>query len=284
MTDIAERIVETNGYSTFLWDTGVEGTDAGKDTVILLHGGGPGANAKSNWHGFVPEIADRYRVIAPDLVGYGRTDHPEEMPTSLTGWIRIRVEQVLAVMDGLGIERAHLVGNSMGGAVAMHLVMTAPDRFARISLMGSAGGQSRPTPEVIRMVTFYKDPSISALENLTKWFVYDEHALGRSIEEIVAERHREVMRPEVRRSFECFFSSSPTEMAVPPSALRRMPHPFLIVHGREDRFVTPDSSVFLQQHLPNAQLHIFDHCGHWVQIERRRSYAALLLDFLADKY
>jgi 2-hydroxymuconate-semialdehyde hydrolase len=280
MTEIAERLVDSNEYSTFLLGSGDEGGEA----VILLHGGGPGASAVSNWTEFVPELTGTYRVIAPDLVGYGRTDHPEDMPKSLTGWIRMRVDQVLAMMDSLGIARAHLVGNSMGGSVAMHLVMTAPERFGRISLMGSAGGESEPTPEVIRMVTFYKDPSINALENLTKWFVYDERALGESISTIVKQRHKEIMRPEVRRSYECFFSSSPAEMAVPPSSLRRMPHPFLIVHGREDRFVTPESSVYLQKHLPNAQLHIFDHCGHWVQIERRRSYGALLRDFLADAY
>ncbi|MFI0406136.1 alpha/beta fold hydrolase [Actinomadura sp. 3N508] len=283
MTEIAERTVETNGYSTLLLDGG-GGERAHPETVILLHGGGPGANASSNWRGFIPELAGDYRVLAPDLVGYGRTDHPEDMPRSLTGWMRMRVDQVLAMMDALGIDKAHLVGNSMGGALAMHLTMTAPERFVRVSLMGSAGGESHPTPEVIRMVSFYKDPSISSLENLTKWFVHDETALGESLTAIVEQRYREVMRPEVRRSYECFFSSPPTEMAVPPSALRRMPHPFLIVHGREDRFVLPESSVYLQRHLPNAQLHIFDHCGHWVQIERARGYAALLRDFLTDSY
>lgn len=277
---MTERTVETDGYSTFFLESG----DENRETVILLHGGGPGANAVSNWSGFIPALSDDYHVLAPDLVGYGRTDHPEDMPGSLTGWMRMRVEQVLALMDVRGVERAHLVGNSMGGALAMHLVMTAPERFARISLMGSAGGHSQPTPEVMRMVSFYKDPTISALENLTKWFVHDEDALGTSISEITETRYKEVMRPEVRRSFERFFSSSPAEMAVPPSALRRMPHPFLVVHGREDRFVTPDSSVYLQQHLPNAQLHIFPHCGHWVQIERASDYAALLRGFLTDTF
>lgn len=280
MTEISERVVSTNGYTTAF----LEGGSPDADAIILLHGGGPGATAASNWRDFIPTLSDDYHLLAPDLVGYGRTDHPEHMPSSLTGWIRMRVDQVLSLMDAHGIERAHLVGNSMGGAVAMHLVMTAPERFDRISLMGSAGGKAEPTVEVIKMVSFYKDPSLSALENLTKWFVYDENALGESIESIVTTRYQEVMRPEVRRSFECFFSSPPSEMAVPPSALRRMPHPFLVVHGREDRFLGLESSVYLQQHLPNAQLHIFNHCGHWVQIEKRDSYAALLRSFLADQF
>ncbi|GII62087.1 2,6-dioxo-6-phenylhexa-3-enoate hydrolase [Sphaerisporangium krabiense] len=276
MAETTERTVTTNGYSTFFLDSG----DEAKEAVILLHGGGPGANAASNWRGFVPALSDEYRVLAPDLVGYGRTDHPEDMPSSLIGWLRMRVDQVLALMDAHGIEQAHLVGNSMGGALAMHLVMAAPERVRKVSLMGSAGGHSQPTPEVMRMVSFYKDPSLSALENLTKWFVHDENELGASIAAIAEERHKEIMRPEIRRSYECFFSSSPAEAAVPPSALRRMAHPFLLVHGREDRFVTPDSSVYLQRHLPNAELHIFPRCGHWVQIERADAYAVLLRNFL----
>lgn len=280
MPEIVECVAETNGYSTVFLRSG----SPTAETVVLLHGGGPGANAGSNWRDFIPTLSADYQVLAPDLVGYGHTDHPEDMPSSLTGWMRMRVEQVLALMDDLQLGQVHVVGNSMGGALAMHLVMTAPDRFGRVALMGSAGGQAQPTPEIARMLGFYKDPSINALENLTKWFVYDEETLNESIETIVKDRYQELMRPEVRRSYESFFSSPPTEMAVPPSALRRMPHPFLIVHGREDRFVTPDSSVFLQSHLPNAQLHIFNRCGHWVQIERRDSFAALLRGFLADKY
>lgn len=162
--------------------------------------------------------------------------------------------------------------------------MTAPNRFNRISLMGSAGGKAEPTQEVERMVNFYKDPSISALENLTKWFVYDESILQEKVDSIIKDRYEELMRPEVRRSFESFFSSSPAEMAIPPSALRRMEHPILITHGREDRFVTPDSSVYLNQHIPNSQLHIFNHCGHWIQIEKRDSYLQLLKGFLNEKF
>ncbi|MGV9633353.1 alpha/beta fold hydrolase [Nocardia rhamnosiphila] len=278
MSVISEKTVSTDGYSSHVLDSGAPDAPA----VILLHGGGPGATARTNWGSFIPLLAGDYRVIAPDLVGYGATDHSEELPDSLTAWIRLRVRQVLAVMDELGIGKAHLIGNSMGGSVAMHLVMTAPERFDRISLMGSAGGASTPTPEVIRMVNFYDDPSLEAFEALMRWFVHDEKILGDSFSEIVAQRHRDLLRPEVRRSFRSAFSSPPSQMAVPPAALRRMHHPFLVVHGLQDRFVLPESSIYLQQHLPNAQLHIFDHCGHWVQIEQQTRYVAMLRQFLTE--
>ena len=76
----------------------------------------------------------------------------------------------------------------------------------------------------------------------------------------------------MRRSYTKFFNppaSLPSEMTVPQSSLRRIQQRTLLVHGREDRFVTPDSSVYLNQQIPNSQLHIFEKCGHWVRIERQ---------------
>lgn len=280
MAELITKQVKTNNYSSFVIESG----NKNNETIILLHGGGPGSSALSNWEDIIPQLSDQFHVIAPDIVGHGRTDHPEDMPKSVRGWMRLRVNQILALMDELEIESAHLVGNSMGGALSMHLVMTQPERFNRVTLMGSAGGKMTPTLELERMANFYKDPSVSALENLTKWFVYDESTISEKIAAISEDRYQEVMRPEVRRSYESFFSTSPAEMAVPPSALRRMEHPFLLIHGREDCFVLPESSIYLQQHLKNAQLHIFDKCGHWVQIEKKNSFIKLLVDFLNNEY
>ncbi|MFJ8067023.1 alpha/beta fold hydrolase [Psychrobacillus sp. NPDC096426] len=281
MIEIKTRKIQTNGYSTSLLESG----NPENDTIIFLHGGGPGATAISNWKNFIPCFNEQFHVLAPDILGYGYTDHPEEMPKTLAGWMRERVNQVLAMMDELGIEKAHIAGNSMGGALTMHLLMAAPERFDRVSLMGSAGGlSSTATVEVMRMIGFYKDPTITSFKNLLKWFVYDESLIGDQLDTIVKERFEEVMRPEVRRSYESFFAVPPVDFNVPPSALRRIDHPVLIAHGREDRFVLPESSVYLQQYIPNSQLHIFDKCGHWVQVERKDSYSKLLLDFFNDEY
>ncbi|MBO0704861.1 MAG: alpha/beta fold hydrolase [Candidatus Dormibacteraeota bacterium] len=273
--------IETTGFATQLLDS-----KEGDEVVVLLHGGGPGANAATNWQAFIPGLADRYRVLAPDIYGFGNTEHPEQPPASMTGWMRARVNQIIALLDRLGVEQAHLVGNSAGGALSMWIASTAPERVTDLVLMGSAGGQmAAPTPEVIRMASFYKDPSRAGIEQLTRWFVYDEATLEGSIAQIVEDRYLEVSRPDVRRSFLSMYSTptSPMEMAVPPSALRRIQQRVLLVHGREDRFVTADSSVYLNQNLPNSQLHVFDKCGHWVQIERREAMTFLVRSFLAGE-
>lgn len=282
MTGYTVKRMRTGEFTTSYLDSETNG-----ELVILLHGGGPGANAASNWRNFLPGLAGAgYHVVAPDIRGWGQTDHPAEgeAPSSMTEWMRSRVDQILAVMDGLGVEKAHLLGNSAGGALALWITQTAPERVIDLTLMGSAGGQmAHPTPEVQKMVGFYKDATRAGIEALTKWFVYDESILGDDIAEIVEERFIEVHRPEVKRSFLSMYSTpmSPAEMTVAPAALRRIDHRVLLIHGREDRFITPDSSIYYNQHLPNSQVHILPNCGHWAQIEKRDEMLALTKAFLA---
>lgn len=283
-----EGAEEMSGYVTKKKDAGTyntffcEGGESNSETIIFLHGSGPGATSETNWRDILPVLSERYHVIAPDYYGFGKSEHPEIPPKSFWEWTNCRVEQILELMDYLKIEKAHLVGNSMGGYVSLHLVMTAPERFGKIMLMGSAGGETPgATPELIRMMGFYKNPTLSALKNLTTWFVYDQSSLGNELEAVLRERFEMIMRPEVKRSYlNNMFPSMPGELLIPPSALKQMEHPFLLVHGVEDRFVPKESSLSLLEHLPNAQLHLVKGCGHWMQIEKRQLFLQLLTQFI----
>lgn len=275
MENYRTQVVNTGNYQTFF----CEGGESNSETIIFLHGSGPGATSQSNWREVLPEMMKSFHVIAPDLYGFGQTRHPEELPKSFWEWTRLRVEQVLELMDHLGIKKARLVGNSMGGYISLNLVMTAPERFEQVVLMGSAGGVARPFPEIMRMSRFFKDPSYNALKNLTKWFVYDDKTLGDTLETVLQERYQEVMRPEIRRSYETMFPMMPEEIIVPTSALKRMDIPFLLLHGRDDRFVAMESSLYFFEHLPNVQLHLFDRCGHWLQFEKKNAFIKMVSDF-----
>lgn len=272
--------INTGKYNTFF----CEGGESNSETIIFLHGSGPGANSETNWRNILPELTDRYHVIAPDYFGFGNSEHPETPPKSFWEWTNCRVEQVLELMDYLNIEKAKLVGNSMGGYVSLNLVMTAPERFEKVLLMGSAGGEAAPTPEIMRMVGFYKNPTYSALKNLTTWFVYDQKSLGGELEAVLSERYENVMRPEIKKSYtHNMFPTMPGENVIPPNALKQMEQPFLLLHGVEDRFVAKESSLSMLQHLPNAQLHLIKGCGHWIQIEKREVFLNLLSQFFEGK-
>lgn len=280
MSTYLTKKVNTGNYHTFF----CEGGESNSETIIFLHGSGPGATSETNWRNILPALTDRYHVIAPDYYGFGNSDHPENPPKSFWEWTNCRVEQILELMDYLKIDKVKLVGNSMGGVVSLNLVMTAPERFEKVLLMGSAGGEALPTPEIVRMVGFYKNPTYTALKNLTKWFVYDDSILEGALESVLKERYEMVMRPEIKRSYlSNMFPSMPGENIIPPSALRRMEQPFLLLHGYEDRFVAKESSLSLMQHLPNAQLHLIKGCGHWIQIEKRELFLTMLHQFFEAK-
>ena len=102
--------VEANGIRTNYLEAG-----SGDQTIVFVHGSGPGVTAYANWRGVLPVLGENFRCIAPDMVGFGYSERPEKPDYSLDTW----ADQTLGVMDALGIEKAHLVGNSFGGGIAL---------------------------------------------------------------------------------------------------------------------------------------------------------------------
>lgn len=254
------------------------------EAVLFLHGSGPGVTAWSNWQFALPFFDDKFDSFAPDLVGFGATQHPDNPPSGIRNWMRLWVDQVIAFMDALKIERAHLVGNSMGGAIALHLLMQAPQRFERVVLMGSIGAPHKITPEIDRLWGFYEDPSVEMFRNIIRWFVYDDAFIAPQLESITKTRYQAAMQPDVQRSFKAMFPAPRQQviddLVVPALALRRITNPTLLVHGRDDRIVPLETSLDLLQHLPNVQLHVFGQCSHWTQIEYAKNFNQLIAQFL----
>ncbi len=259
------------------------GGEGHAETILFLHGSGPGVTAWSNWQFALPALADRFHGLAPDLIGFGATEHPQPPPTGMRNWMRLWVDQCLALLDALKIEKAHLVGNSMGGAIALHLLMEAPERFERVVLMGPIGVPHTITPEIDRLWGFYEDPSVVMFRNIIRWFVYDDAFIADRLDAIAQARFEAAMNPDVQRSFEAMFPAPRQkvldDLVVPALALRRITHSVLLVHGRDDRIVPLETSLYLLQHLPKVQLHVFGQCSHWTQIEYAKNFNQLLAQF-----
>lgn len=252
--------------------------------LVFLHGGGPGATGWSNWQHALPALGSRYFCLAPDFIGFGDSGHPDPAPRDMRIWTRIRIEQVINMLDALGVEHASLIGNSLGGALSLHLLMEHPDRFERAVLMGPAGGPSSHSPrqEVIKMVTFYSDPSPEALARLYSWFVFDPENFRGDLDAIARDRFELTMRADVQRSYEAQFSG-PLFLALPESALKRIKHPVLLVHGRDDAVNPVEDSLHFQRHLPHAELFVFARCGHWTQLEYPERFHRLIDSFFAGE-
>jgi len=263
----------------------MEGGDTSSESIIFLHGSGPGVSSISNWQHVLPAFSNEFHVVAPDFYGFGRTDHPENPPENGVQWLRARIDQIISLMDQMKIEKAHLVGNSLGGVISLHLLMQAPERFDKVILMGAGGGKFEPTQELMKLQNFHKDPDPKSFENLLRWFLFDDSILENELKEIVEERLNLFLQPEVRKSYEATFTGATlSDLAVPPSAMRRMENEFLLIHGKDDRFVPLESSLYMMDYIPNGQLHVFNRCGHWAQIEQKDRFLKLSKDFFNNQF
>lgn len=255
------------------------------EAILFLHGSGPGANSWSNWQFALPFFGEKYDSLAPDLLGFGQSAHPDPPPQGMVKWMKLWVDQMLSLLDTLCIEKAHLVGNSMGGAVALHLLTEQPDRFQKAVLMGAAGAPMKASRELDIAWGFFENPTQRRMEQIISWFAYDEKFVGDRLQEIARMRLEAAMKPEVRRSYEAMFppprQQHVDDLVIPPSSLRRIKNPMLLIHGRDDLIVPSETSYYLLNHLGGSvQLHVFGQCSHWTQIEFKDSFNRLVIDFI----
>jgi 2-hydroxymuconate-semialdehyde hydrolase len=265
------REILAAGYRTNLHDQG-EGFP-----VLLIHGSGPGVTAWANWRLVIPALAKRRRVIAPDLLGFGYSERPEDGQYHQKRW----VEHAIGVLDALGIEQADIVGNSFGGGLALALAIRYPERVRRLVLMGSVGVSFSITPG-LDAVWGYK-PSFASMRRLMDVFAYDRSLVTDELAEL---RYQASIRPGFQESFAQMFPAPRQRwvdgLASDEADIRDLPHETLVVHGREDQVIPLAASLTLAEWIARAQLHVFGQCGHWTQIEHSNRFALLVENFLAE--
>ena len=245
------------------------------EAILLIHGSGPGVTAWANWRGVIPALSQQARVIAPDMLGFGYTRCPMDRPLDPDAW----VAQLVGLLDALDIPKVSVVGNSFGGAIALAFALRHPQRVSRLVLMGSAG-LSFPLTEGLDKVWGYQ-PSLQAMRELMQVFAYDH---GIITDDLVRMRYEASIRDDVQSRFAQLFPAPRQQgiemLAVDEQALRQLPQPTLIIHGRDDQVIPLEASERLVRLIPHAQLHVFGECGHWVQIEKAADFTRLLIDFL----
>lgn len=244
--------------------------------VVLLHGSGPGVTAYANWRLTIPSLAQRFRVVAPDLMGFGFTERPADNAYDVGRW----TTQVVDLLDALGLEKVSLVGNSFGGGIALRVATQHPDRVDRLVLMGSVGVPF-PITQGLDDVWGY-EPSLESMRALLDVFAYSRELVTDELAEV---RYKASIEPGFQESFSAMFPAPRQRwvdaMVVPEEAIRSLPHETLVVHGREDQVIPLSNAYRLLELVPKAQLHVFGRCGHWTQIEWAEDFNRLVGDFLA---
>jgi len=262
------------GITTNLHDTVV---DPGGGTVLLIHGSGPGVSAWANWRLTIPALAQDFRVVAPDLTGFGFSERDPASYT-LAGW----TAHALGVLDALGLDRVSVVGNSFGGSIALSLAIHHPDRVDRLGLMGAVGVPFPITPGLDAVWGY--EPGVESMVELLRIFTATP---GPGIEDLARLRYEASVRPGVHEAYASMFPAPRQRwvdaMAHPDEAISSIAAPTIIFHGREDRVIPLSTSLRLLDLIPDAQLHVFGDCGHWTQIEHADEFARLLRDFLLGR-
>jgi 2-hydroxymuconate-semialdehyde hydrolase len=259
----------------------LESGDAGAPTILFLHGSGPGANASTNWEWQLGELGAEFHCIAPDVIGFGDSTHPDPAPVGIRAFTELRVRSLLALLDELGIDKVTLVGNSMGGIISLALTLAAPERVERLVLMGGGGAPIPPTAELLKLVFFYENPTTDAMAELLTCFVNDPSFFGDDLQKIAASRMPLASRPEVERSHRATFAPG-EPIGFSPEVLATIAQPVLVVHGEGDRLIPIAAGEYFAANLPNVRFERYPETGHWLMIEQPQRFADDVRRFVRD--
>ena len=257
------------------------------ETIVLVHGGGPGASGWSNFGGTLGALAQRFHVIVPDQVGYGRSSKPAELPKQFYTY---SADAIAELLEQLGVQTAHFVGNSLGGGTSVRFALNYGKRAGRLVLMAPGGLNLNvfspdPTEGVKRLMDFNAPPGPSRekLGNFLKTLVFDQSMIT---DELLDERYALASDPEALQGMAAMGATFWNPAMMEEGQLWREVHKLrqrvLLVWGREDRVNPLDGALVALKLIPRAQLHVFGGCGHWAMLEKFDEFNRLVTDFVLD--
>lgn len=255
--------------------------------LVMLHGGGPGASGASNYSRNIEALSRRFRCYVIDFPGWGRSSKNLDQ-FGAAGPFQNGGRALLAFMDAVGLDRAHLMGNSFGANAALSLALEHPKRVDRIVMMGPGGGvvpgTTGPTPGIVQLLSYYtgEGPTLEKMQAFLQHLVFDTSVLT---DELVKQRFDASNDAEI--------TANPP-LKLPPSGprpnsilmsqdprLKELAHRTLIVWGLQDR-VNPVDGMAGFRSIPNADFVLLANCGHWAQWEQAEKFNDFATAFLLD--
>ncbi len=242
--------------------------------VVFIHGSGPGASAYSNFkQNIAPLVGAGYRVVLPDLVGFGYS----AKPTGIDYTLELFCSTLLELLEAIGVHRCVLVGNSLGGAVALKIAIDHPERVEKLVLMAPGGIETRERyfamPGIQKMVSGFVGAGFDreGLRRLLQLLVFDPTF----VDEALVEERFNILQLQPKEVL--------ARMVVPDLTpdLPRVRCPVLGFWGIEDQFCPASGHEKLLRACPDSRIVMLARCGHWAQLEHAEVFNRYVLDFLA---
>ena len=253
--------------------------DAGSGPVVVfIHGSGPGAsgpsNFRDNWHAFVKA---GFRVILPDMIGYGASSKPEGIDYTL----QLFTDTLYEALRAHGIVRAAMVGNSLGGGVAIQMTLDHPEFAERLVLMAPGCIEEQASyftmPGIAKMVSGFGSPDFS-LEDQRRLISNLVHPdfVQHIPDALVAERFA-VARTQSKDVL--------MRMRTPNLGPRvgELVEPIFVMWGKDDEFCPEGGARYFLDQCANARCLTFSRTGHWVQVERAQEFNRYAIAFLDEQ-
>ncbi|TJY55551.1 alpha/beta fold hydrolase [Sinimarinibacterium sp. CAU 1509] len=253
-------------------------TDQGQGPVVVfLHGSGNGASGHSNFKGNVPALVEAgYRCIVPDLIGYGYSDKPDDVEYPLSFFI----ECIKQTLDAIGVQKYTLVGNSLGGAIALGYALAHPDNVERLVLMAPGGLNDLPDylamPGMAMMFGLFNSGEPVTAERMKEFFRKAFVVNPDCVDDALVQERLAIMKTQNPQVIKTMKVPNMTEQ------LGQITCPSLALWGLNEQMM-PDSGILrLAKGMPNCRMVLVPQCGHWVMMEHRDLFNRTVIDFLQN--
>ena len=257
------------GYSIHLREAG------SGPHVVFLHGSGPGASGLSNFRQNVDAFVDAgFTVILPDLIGYGESSMPDDIDYTLT----LFVDTMRDALRQHGVEHATLIGNSLGGGIAIQMAADEPDLVHNLVLMAPGCLEELDVyfamPGIANMKSSFGSDDFSPEDQrrLIESLVHDPVHVT---DELVSERYE-----VARRQPKAVLARMKTHNV--RDCLQKLTMPILLFWGREEEFMPLSGIEYFFDRCPNVRCIMFSKVGHWVQVEREAEFNRYATEFLDE--